>query len=159
MGRGFESFHPCRTSLLSCDKRLFLCYNWVKHMNEVKRYVNLAFIFAAIIMSWFFIEFASLVMSLLSIGDERLMGEQVRISTVIGILLAVVVAFLLWRSPKIYEGSLNVAREMKKVTWPTKPETVYAMKVVVATSIIVALILFGFDFVAKQATEYVLGIR
>ena len=124
-------------------------------MNEVKRYVNLAFVIAAMVMFWFFMKFSELVLSLVQVNDLRLMGEHVTISTVIG----GVVAVLMWRSPKIYEGSLNVAREMKKVTWPTKPETVYAMKVVVATSIIVALILFGFDFVAKQVTELILGIR
>ena len=128
-------------------------------MNEVKRYVNLAFIFAALIMAWFFMKFAGVMMDLVSIPDVRLMGEHVTYSTVAGILIAVIVAVLLWRSPKVYEGALNVAREMKKVTWPTKPETVYAMKVVVATSIIVALILFCFDFVAKEMTELILGIR
>ncbi len=130
-------------------------------MNEVKRYVNLAFIFAAMIMSWFFMKFAALVMSFNFFpgNDERIMGEHVTYSTVTGIVAAAIVTFLMWRSPKIYEGSINVAREMKKVTWPTKPETVYAMKVVVATSIIVALILFCFDFVAKEVTELILGIR
>ena len=128
-------------------------------MNEVKRYVNLAFVIAAMVMFWFFMKFSELVLSLVQVNDLRLMGEHVTISTVIGGVVAVIVAFLMWRSPKIYEGSLNVAREMKKVTWPTNPETVYAMKVVVATSIIVALILFGFDFVAKEVTELILGIR
>ena len=128
-------------------------------MNEDKRYVNLAFVIAAMVMFWFFMKFSELVLSLVQVNDLRLMGEHVTISTVIGGVVAVIVAFLMWRSPKIYEGSLNVAREMKKVTWPTKPETVYAMKVVVATSIIVALILFGFDFVAKEVTELILGIR
>ena len=128
-------------------------------MNEVKRYVNLAFIFAAMIMAWFFMKFSAFVMGLASVTDVRLMGEHVTYSTISGIVISIIVTILMWRSPKIYEGSLNVAREMKKVTWPTKSETVYAMKVVVATSLIVAAILFSFDVVAKELTELILGIN
>ena len=128
-------------------------------MNEVKRYVNLAFIFAAMIMAWFFMKFSAFVMGLASVTDVRLMGEHVTYSTISGIVISIIVTILMWRSPKIYEGSLNVAREMKKVTWPTKSETVYAMKVVVATSLIVAAILFCFDVVAKELTELILGIN
>ena len=128
-------------------------------MDEVKRYVNLSFIIAAIIMSWFLMKLSALVLSLFHAADERLMGEHVTYSTIAGIVLAVVITLLLWRSPKVYEGALSVAREMKKVTWPTGDETKYAMKVVIAMSLIVAGILFTFDFVAKQLTDLILGIN
>ncbi|MBR4986165.1 MAG: preprotein translocase subunit SecE [Proteobacteria bacterium] len=87
------------------------------------------------------------------------MGEHVTYSTIAGIVLGVIAAIVLWRNAKVYEGALNVAREMKKVTWPTGDETKYAMKVVIATSLIVAMILFAFDMVAKELTELILGIR
>ena len=127
-------------------------------MDEVRRYVNLAFIFAAMILSWFMMKFSALVMGWLSIADNRLMGEHVTYSTIAGIVLGVLGAIALWRSPKIYEGALSVAREMKKVTWPTGDETKYAMKVVIITSLIVSGILFLFDFAAKQLTDLILGI-
>lgn len=128
-------------------------------MDEVKRYVNLAYICLAMILAWFLMKFSSLLMGVMSIVDEPLMGEHVTYSTLAGIVLGVLGTILLWRSPKVYEGSLNVAREMKKVTWPTKDETLYAMKVVIATSLIVALILFCFDFVAKELTDMILGLK
>ena len=128
-------------------------------MDEVKRYVNLAFIFAAIVMAWFLMKISALIMGLLQVADVRLMGEYVTYSTIAGIILGAVGAFALWRSPKVYEGALNVARAMKKVTWPTKDETVYAMRVVIATSLIVAGILFCFDFVAKEMTDLIFGIK
>ena len=128
-------------------------------MDEVRRYVNLAFIFAAMILSWFMMKFSALVMSWIpNVTDNRLMGEHVTYSTVAGIILGVLTTIVLWRSPKIYEGALSVAREMKKVTWPTADETKYAMKVVIATSLIVSAILFLFDFAAKQLTDLILGI-
>jgi preprotein translocase SecE subunit len=64
-----------------------------------------------------------------------------------------VTAIILSRRARVYEGALNVAREMNKVTWPTGDETKYAMKVVIITTIIVAMILFLFDVGAKLLTD------
>ena len=127
-------------------------------MDEVRRYVNLSFIIAAMIMSWFYMKLSALIMAMIPITDRHLMGEHVTYSTIAGIILGVITAIILWRSPKVYEGALNVAREMKKVTWPTGDETKYAMKVVVIMSLIVLVILFCFDFCAKQLTDLILGI-
>ena len=102
--------------------------------------------------------FSALVMSWFSITDVRLMGEHVTYSTIAGIILGASSAITLWRIPFIYEGALSVAREMKKVTWPTGDETKYAMKVVIVMSLIVSAILFLFDFAAKQLTDLILGI-
>jgi len=128
-------------------------------MDEVKRYVNLSYIIAAMIMSWFWMKLSAWVLSVAHVADVHLLGERVTYSTISGIVLGIITAVILWRSPKIYEGSLNVAREMKKVTWPNGEETKYAMKVVIATSLIVALILFCFDFAAKELTDLILGIK
>lgn len=128
-------------------------------MDEVKRYVNLTYIVAAIVMSWFYMKLSAWVLSVAHVVDVHLLGERVTYSTIAGIILGIITAFLLWRSPKIYEGSLNVAREMKKVTWPNADETKYAMKVVIATSLIVAMILFCFDLGAKELTDLILGIK
>ncbi len=128
-------------------------------MDEVKRYVNLAFIFAAMLMAWLFSNIVKLGLGLSHTKDPELLGDLVRISTVSGLVLAVVVAVALWKSAKVYTWALNIAYEMKKVTWPTWDETKYAMKVVIATSCIVALILFCFDLVAKWLTNIILGIN
>lgn len=128
-------------------------------MDEVKRYVNLSFVFAAAVMTWFFVNLSKWAMGMFKIADVRLMGDYVTYSTVIGLLLAVVGTIVLWRNPKIYGDAINVARETRKVTWPSFDETKSAMKIVVVTSIIVATILFCFDFVAKELTGIILGIN
>ena len=127
-------------------------------MNEVKRYVNLAFIIGGIILAWFCMKFAGWIISLTPLPDTRLMGEHVTYSTIIGIIMAGLISFLLWRNDRVHEGAIAVASEMKKVTWPTGDETKYAMKVVLAMSLIVSLILFLFDMGAKQLTDLILGI-
>lgn len=128
-------------------------------MDKVKRYVNLSFVFAAAVLTWFFVNLSKWAMGVFKIADIRLMGEYVTYSTVIGLVLAVIGTIILWRNPKIYGGAINVARETSKVTWPTFDETKSAMKVVVVTSVIVAGILFCFDFVAKELTALILGIN
>ena len=127
-------------------------------MDEVKRYVNISFVFVMMVLAWLFVNVIALVFGLLDIPDRPLMGDTVRDSTVCGLVLAIAGAIILWRNAKVYNWALNVAYEMTKVTWPTMDETKYAMKVVIATSVIVALILFGFDFVAKWITGWILGI-
>ncbi len=128
-------------------------------MDEVKRYVNIAYIIAAIVMSWFYMKLTAWIMGVLSIGDTHLIGEHVTLSTIGGGILGIITALILWRNARTYEGALNVAREMKKVTWPNGDETKHAMKVVIVMSLIVAMILFTFDFVAKELTDLILGIK
>lgn len=130
-------------------------------MDEVRRYVNLAFVLGGIAMSWFLMNIAAWVMSYIPAPglDANLLGEQVTVSTVVGVVLAFITTIVLWKTPKVYQGALSVAREMKKVTWPTWDETKHAMKVVIVTTCIIAMILFCFDFVAKELTDLILGIR
>jgi preprotein translocase subunit SecE len=127
-------------------------------MDEVKRYVNISFVFVMMVMAWLFVNVISLIFGLLSVMDKPLLGDTVRYSTVAGLILAIIGTIMLWRNSKVYNWALNVAYEMKQVTWPTMDETKYAMKVVIATSVIVALILFLFDFVSKGFTDWILGI-
>ena len=127
-------------------------------MDDLRRWVNLAFLFGAIILWWLFANMTSSVLGILNIFDTRILGELVTMSTLIGGAIAIILVFALWRNVKIYESSLNVAREMKKVTWPNFEETKQATKVVIVTTIIVALILSGFDLVFKWLTDLILGV-
>ena len=128
-------------------------------MDEVKRYVNLAFIVAAMIMAWLLTNVVKWGLGMFHIRDMNLMGEYVTIGSVTGIVLAVTTTVLLWKNARVYSWTLNVANEMKQVTWPTANETKYAMKVVIVMSCIVALILFCFDLVSKWLTGLILGIN
>ncbi len=128
-------------------------------MDEVKRYVNLSFIVAAMVASWLYVNIVSLLLAVLKISDIRILGENVTMATLIGIGLGILTMVLLWRNAKVYTWALNVAYEMKKVTWPTGDETKYAMKVVIIMAIIVACILFCFDMGAKTLTDLILGIK
>lgn len=128
-------------------------------MDEVKRYVNLTFIVGTMVVAWLFVNITKVLLGMLNVKDIPLLGENVKSSTICGIVLAIFAVVMLWRNARVYNWALNVAYEMKKVAWPTMDETKYAMKVVIATSVIVALILFCFDNIARELTAAILRIK
>lgn len=51
----------------------------------------------------------------------------------------------------------EVIAELKKVTWPTRQETVKLTAVVIAISVIVGAFIGGLDWVFLKGTTFVLG--
>jgi len=127
-------------------------------MDDITRWVNLSFIFASIILWWVYARLTETVMDLVGTQNVHVLGENLTRATVIGLVLAAATGFIAWRNKKVYEGALNVAREVKKVTWPTLDETKAATRTVVIVTIIVALILALFDAVFQRLTALILGV-
>ncbi len=73
------------------------------------------------------------------------------------LVLAVGLAIYFYRHERVHTLANEVAAELKKVTWPTAKEVRAATIVVIAMSIIAALILGAFDFVWSNLTELVYG--
>jgi preprotein translocase subunit SecE len=67
------------------------------------------------------------------------------LSTLLGFALAIAVAIVCWLNPRVRELAFEVAVEIKKVTWPTWPETRRNATAVLAMTGICALILGAFD--------------
>jgi preprotein translocase subunit SecE len=74
-------------------------------------------------------------------------------STLIGLLLAVVAAFILWRKPKTHDGSLEIAAELRKVSWPSLAETRAATIAVIVASLVSAVLLGLFDVLWQFLTD------
>jgi preprotein translocase SecE subunit len=55
------------------------------------------------------------------------------------------------RSPRDFVG--DVQTEMKKVTWPDWPQLKNSTYVIIVFVLVVALIIFGMDFVVNNALE------
>jgi len=58
--------------------------------------------------------------------------------------------------PKTADLLIDTEAEINKVTWPSWPETVNASVVVIFTTVLMAILLFVFDFVLRLATGLVL---
>jgi len=74
-------------------------------------------------------------------------------STVIGLGLAAGVAIYLWMTPKTHDVSMEIAVELRKVSWPSLAETRAATIAVIVASIIAALLLGMFDVFWQFLTD------
>ncbi len=94
----------------------------------------------------------------LGIANREFAGGSFDLSTVIALLLTVAVAMVSWRVPTVYDFCIETVAETRKVVWPTKKETRDHTVVVVVVSILIALMLWGFDQVWKRLFGYILNM-
>ncbi len=73
--------------------------------------------------------------------------------TVIGLGVAAAAALWLWLTPKTHDVSLEIASELKKVSWPGIPETRAATIAVIVASLIAAVLLGLFDVFWQFLTD------
>jgi preprotein translocase subunit SecE len=74
-------------------------------------------------------------------------------STVIGLGLCAAVAFYLHAKPRTHEVSLEIASELRKVSWPGFAETRAATIAVIVASLIAAVLLGLFDVFWQFLTD------
>lgn len=73
--------------------------------------------------------------------------------TVIGLAVVAAVAVYLWTRPRSHEVSLEIAAELRKVSWPSFAETRAATIAVIVASIIAAVLLGLFDVFWQFLTD------
>jgi preprotein translocase subunit SecE len=73
--------------------------------------------------------------------------------TIIGLAIAAGAALFLWRTPKTHDVSLEIAAEIRKVSFPSWPETRAATIAVIVASIIAAVLLGLFDVFWQFLTD------
>jgi len=88
-------------------------------------------------------------------NDAGVLVEGWNVSTLVGFAIAAVVAVVVWRIPRTQGVSLEVALELKRVTWPSLRETRAATVAVVVASFIAAVVLGVFDFIWKSLSALV----
>jgi preprotein translocase subunit SecE len=115
-------------------------------VEQPKRIVVIFYVLAAIAVGVFFERILALAFSYARVNDFAVLGDWT-LSTVVGFVLAAAVAVTLWRVPKTQQVSLEVALELRRVTWPSARETRAATLAVIVASAIAAVILGVFDFV------------
>ncbi len=78
--------------------------------------------------------------------NQPILGQQDWLwSDAIGAVIGIAAVIVAWRTPKFYEQSLEIAAELRRVTWPTFPETrASTIAVIIATSV-AGIILGLFD--------------
>jgi preprotein translocase subunit SecE len=112
---------------------------------DPKRIVVVFYVFASLALGVFLEKLFGLAFSYTRWNDFPIFGEDWTLSTVLGFALAAAVAFVVWRMPRTQRVSLEIASELKKVTWPTLRETRAATVAVLVATAISAIILGAFD--------------
>jgi preprotein translocase subunit SecE len=115
-------------------------------VEQPKRIVAIFYVLAAIVLGVFLEKISALVFSYARVNDSSVFGDWT-LSTVVGFALAAVIAAIVWRYPKTQAVSLEIALELRRVTWPSLRETRAATVAVIVASAIAAVILGVFDFV------------
>jgi preprotein translocase subunit SecE len=73
------------------------------------------------------------------------------------VLVAGLATLIAWKNEQVFGLAQEVTTELKKVTWPTRKETVSSTIVVIVTTIFSALLLGMFDGVWSWVTRMIYG--
>jgi preprotein translocase subunit SecE len=68
-----------------------------------------------------------------------------------------VLTFALWKNEEVFALATEVTGELRKVTWPSRKETLNSTIVVIVTTIVASLLLGLFDGVWAWATRMIYG--
>ena len=111
-----------------------------------KRIVAIAYVLAAFALGVFFEKILALAFAYVRVNDFAVLSDW-SLSTVIGFALAAATALVVWRIPRTQTVSLEVALELRRVTWPSLRETRAATVAVMLASVVASVILGVFDWV------------
>lgn len=113
---------------------------------NLQRFVNIAYVLAGL-LTW--VISATIFGGILDVisrdFDKPLIGTDFLRSDLLGLVAGLAVGIALKLNRNVNTWGLEVANELKKVTWPSWEETKLSTVVVIITSIIVAIILGMFD--------------
>jgi len=122
---------------------------------DPKRMVVIFFVLAALALGVFLEKILALVFTYARWNDPAVFGEDWSLTTIVGFVIAAAAAVVAWRVPRTQTVSLEVASELKKVTWPTLRETRAATVAVVIATFAAAVLLGVFDYVWAKLSSLV----
>ncbi len=122
---------------------------------DPKRMVVIFYVVAAVFLGIFLEKVLGILFSYSRWNDFPVFGEDWTITTVVGYAIAAATAVVAWRTPRSRAVSMEVAQELKKVTWPTLRETRAATVAVVVATFVAAALLGVFDLVWARLSDLV----
>jgi preprotein translocase subunit SecE len=132
------------------------------NVEQPKRIVGIFYVAAAMVVGIFLSKLLGSIFNSAGVNDARVdLGfiELGSVSTLLGYGVALAAALLVWRIPRTQQVSLDVALELRRVTWPTWRETRAATVAVIVASFISAVILGLFDLGWGRLATLVYGGR
>lgn len=113
---------------------------------DPRRLVVIFLLIAGIVLTLFFGHVLSLVWAALGWSNPELVeGLDWRLTSVVGVFLALGFSVGAYVHPRSHQLSMEVANELMKVTWPSWDETRVSTVAVVIASLVASVLLFGMD--------------
>jgi preprotein translocase subunit SecE len=115
---------------------------------DPKRLVAIFYVFVALVLGIFLEKVLGVIVSYVRFNDRAVLFD-LTVSDLIGYgcyVVAGAAALVTWRNARAHTVSLEVAGELKKVTWPSFRETRANTAAVVIASFVAAIILGFLDF-------------
>ncbi|MBM4352257.1 MAG: preprotein translocase subunit SecE [Deltaproteobacteria bacterium] len=115
---------------------------------NLQRFVNIAYVLAGLLAWVICAHLFGAIFDLFSRDFDRpLIGTEFARSDLLGLICGAAVGVALKLNRVVNTWALEVANELKKVTWPSWEETRLSTVVVIITSIVMAIILGVFDMI------------
>jgi preprotein translocase subunit SecE len=118
-----------------------------------QRFVILAFVVGAILLGMVVQAAVASAMLQFSVTDDRLLGGLTSTSTLLGVVGGGASFAIALRNAVWVKYADEVIGELRKVTWPSREETVRATIMVVLTTIFVAALLGLYDLLWKNVAD------
>jgi preprotein translocase subunit SecE len=115
-------------------------------VDQPRRIVAIFYVVAALAVGMFLEKVLEISFGAAGLNDFTVIGDWT-LSTVLGFVLAVAAAVVIWRIPKTQKVSMEIALELRRVTWPSMRETRASTVAVIIASFVSAVILGVFDLV------------
>ncbi len=123
-------------------------------VDQPKRIVAIFYVVAALAVGMVLEKVLSISFGAAGVNDFTVVGDW-SLSTVLGFALAVIAAILVWRIPRTQKISMEVALELRRVTWPSMRETRASTIAVIIASFVAAVILGLFDLLWSFVSSHV----
>lgn len=91
--------------------------------------------------------------------DVPILGNALTLSNLLGMVSTFLLGYTLWKNERVNTSAHEVIEELNKVTWPDSQDTKTSTIVVIITTIIIALVLWVFDFIWSWATGLIYGTQ
>jgi preprotein translocase subunit SecE len=118
-----------------------------------QRFVILAFVVGAILFGMVVQSAVASAMLQFAVTDDRLLGGLASTSALLGVVGGAVAFVGSIRNAVWVKYADEVIGELRKVTWPSREETVRATTTVVLTTIFVAALLGLYDLLWKNVAD------
>jgi preprotein translocase subunit SecE len=113
-------------------------------VEQPRRIVAIFYVLAAFALGMFLEKVFEITFAAVGVNDFVVLSDWT-LSTALGFAVAAVAAVVVWRIPRTQQVSMEIALELRRVTWPSLRETRASTIAVIVASFVAAIILGVFD--------------